>query len=345
MVALFLSRSILALEVSLDDNFANSRVETKRLVTHSGSFHADDVMAYAVLSVIYPSAVLLRTRDPHILSSLTATDIVFDVGGVFDERRRFYDHHQNDRPLRADGVPYSSVGLVWRFHGMDYLDLVIPGDTDEMKRVIWSRVDSKIMLPIDGCDNGIPEFAPISEMTHSNLSTMIEDFIPTWDQVDQDYDAAFQRAADTFGATLARRVEKIASSMRAEHRVFAAIQQSSDPRFAVIPDGLPVGRVVHEHGFDELLYLIEKSRSGEEWYVNCVRPKGEPFGQRKPLPELWAGLRDGALASVTGIPDAIFCHPMRFTCGAASLASALKLVEQALAWNPQHAKSSSYLSS
>ena len=54
------------------------------------------------------------------------------------------------------------------------------------------------------------------------------------------------------------------------------------------------------------------------------------FNPRKPLPESWAGLRDQALAEVTGVPDSVFCHSARFIAGAKSLDSAIKLAELAL---------------
>ena len=39
-----------------------------RVVTHDGTFHADDVFAYAVLRAALPNAMLVRSRDPDILA-------------------------------------------------------------------------------------------------------------------------------------------------------------------------------------------------------------------------------------------------------------------------------------
>ena len=46
-------------------------------VTHSGKFHADDVLAWALLSEFLPQRIeLTRTRDVDIIKN---ADLVFDV--------------------------------------------------------------------------------------------------------------------------------------------------------------------------------------------------------------------------------------------------------------------------
>lgn len=56
----------------------------------------------------------------------------------------------------------------------------------------------------------------------------------------------------------------------------------------------------------------------------------DDFVPRCPLPEAWAGLRDEALALVSGVEDAIFCHRARFIASALSLEGAQKMVALAL---------------
>lgn len=61
--------------------------------THSGRFHADEIVACALLKQLpeYADAQIIRTRDTEQLADC---DIVVDVGGVFDPTRHRYDHHQ-----------------------------------------------------------------------------------------------------------------------------------------------------------------------------------------------------------------------------------------------------------
>ena len=55
------------------------------VVTHSGSFHTDDVAAYSLIRVVYDRrARVIRTRDKKLFAT---GDIVIDVGGIFDPGR------------------------------------------------------------------------------------------------------------------------------------------------------------------------------------------------------------------------------------------------------------------
>ena len=53
------------------------------IVTHEGSFHADDVVAAAVLSLLFNDPQIVRTRDMELINSLQNSCVV-DVGEVYD---------------------------------------------------------------------------------------------------------------------------------------------------------------------------------------------------------------------------------------------------------------------
>ena len=80
------------------------------LVTHNGQFHADEVMAVALLSLFniidLNTINIVRTRDMSIISQ---ADIVLDVGGVYEPEKLRFDHHQ----LRKGTI--SSAGFVWKW--------------------------------------------------------------------------------------------------------------------------------------------------------------------------------------------------------------------------------------
>lgn len=301
---------------------------TTRLITHSGSFHADDVLSFIVLSRLFPEARLLRTRDQDVLGSVTAEDIVFDVGYAYDSTLRRYDHHQPCRHFRDDGSPYSSFGLVWLHHGREYVLALCPDLDVSLVEAVWASVDRRFVTDIDHADNGYVAEGRDVPLSATTVSLLVEDYVPSWDE-DANYDDRFLEAAAAFSGILEHRVRKAASRARAEEAVVAAFHAAKDPRVVVIPDYMPVGSVVSRYDFHQAVYLVEHGRSGE-WFVNCVRPEGNPFGQRKPLPSRWAGLRDDALAAVTGVEDAVFCHLERFTCAARSLESALRMAYMAL---------------
>lgn len=86
------------------------------IATHSGSFHADESLAVALLRSLpsYAAFDLVRTRDPVLLKDAT---IVVDVGGTYDASSHRYDHHQRgfDENFGQGFVTkLSSAGLVYK---------------------------------------------------------------------------------------------------------------------------------------------------------------------------------------------------------------------------------------
>ena len=81
-----------------------------QLVTHNGSFHADEVTAVALLQLYgilkKDQFEVLRTRD---IEQINQADIVVDVGAVHDAETRRFDHHQ------IKDAKISSAGLVWQW--------------------------------------------------------------------------------------------------------------------------------------------------------------------------------------------------------------------------------------
>ena len=100
--------------------------------THAGKFHADDVFATALLQIIRP--------DIRITRGFVVPDdfdgIVYDIGfGMFD-------HHQEPREYRANGIPYAAFGLLWRVLG--------PGLVGERQARL---IDENFIQPLDLNDN------------------------------------------------------------------------------------------------------------------------------------------------------------------------------------------------
>ena len=88
------------------------------LVTHSGGFHADELLSSAVLTRLFPEARLIRSRD-EAWTKPAPDRLVYDVGRAYDPAAGIFDHHQREAPLREDGRPFSSFGLIWRSFGRD----------------------------------------------------------------------------------------------------------------------------------------------------------------------------------------------------------------------------------
>ena len=117
-----------------------------KVVTHDGSFHADDVFACAALSLWAErngrKIEIIRTRDENLIKR---ADIVLDVGMEYDPEKNKFDHHQKDGAgEREFGIRYSSFGLVWKKFGIEL------SGSEKAAKVI----DKILVAPIDAYDNG-----------------------------------------------------------------------------------------------------------------------------------------------------------------------------------------------
>ena len=128
----------------------------KRAFTHAGKFHADDVFSSALLKMIYEDIKIERGfKVPEDFDG-----IVFDIGfGKFD-------HHQADREVRENGIPYAAFGLLWREYGKLFLE----GDA-------FLEFDEKFVQPMDESDN--------TGCKHE-ISDLIDKFNPSWNEEPSD---------------------------------------------------------------------------------------------------------------------------------------------------------------
>lgn len=294
-------------------------------LTHDGPFHADEVTAFAVLRLASPGidAGFVRTRDPALIPR---AGIVFDVGGIYAPEAGRYDHHMPEPPRRADGTPYSSAGLIWRDFGRAAIGTLLPhAGADEIDD-IWNRIDMAFVLPIDRIDNGLHPPPPLS------LATVIDTMNPAWDESGLDEDSLFREAAALVETALRREIRTVHAEIRARSTVLAAATESADPRILELPANMPWQGAVFAAGLP-VLYALYRDRGGL-WRIDCMPTEPGAFQQRHPLPAGWAGLRDEALQRASGVPDAVFVHPARFTGGARSLDGARAMARLALADTP-----------
>jgi uncharacterized UPF0160 family protein len=291
-----------------------------KAVTHNGTFHADDVFAYAVLKAATKGQVeLTRTRDEAIFA---AAEVLFDVGGICDPAKGRYDHHMRNKPMRTDGMPFSSVGLVWQDYGRTAVQNLQPGlSLIEIER-IWRMLDQGIIRDIDISDNGALPSSP------GHVALVLESWNPTHAEPDRNEMTAFHEAATTAGAILERSIAQAFAAVQAMGLVEESAKVAADPRILVLERKVPWEEAVFELGLDQLLFVVRPA--GKAWSVNAVPPEKGSFAQRKPLPDPWGGLRDAALVETSGVADATFCHPALFVCGASSLEGALALARKAV---------------
>lgn len=299
----------------------------RTLITHSGAFHADDVLAYLVLHAIHPAADLLRTRDQARIDAARDA-IVFDVGNVYDADVRRFDHHQLDRAQRDDGLPYSALGLVWQHYGVEYLVNALRYDEAEAEE-IHRRFDQTFVRDIDALDNGLLEDSQRPLLHAMALPALIGSMRPDFDDDDpRAEDHAFIKASLAAEPFFEARIREIASNIRSEKIVKQAIEERSHPNWIELPRAMDYLNPILESGEENMHFVINPS--GNEWRLNVVQKSPDSFEARKDLPADWAGKRDAELSAVTGVEDARFCHIARFIAVADSRDGIMRLLQQAL---------------
>ena len=296
------------------------------LVTHSGGFHADELLSSVILTRLYPEAALLRSRDADWITP-GAGRIIYDVGRDYDPEALIFDHHQRPGPLREDGQPFSSFGLIWQHYGHDYLRSFDVPEADLVD--IHRSFDQGFVLPVDLIDNGALEPSVAGPLAGMTLPVLLETLKPVFDERGEDADdRAFMAALPVARAFVEAAIKGKAAKRRAEAMVMQAIEVAGDGRVLELLTGMPFRGAVEKAGADHLLLVVHPR--GEAWALTTIRKSGDSFEARADLPEAWAGLTDAELEAASGVPGAKFCHNARFIAVAASREAVLRMADLAV---------------
>lgn len=263
------------------------------VVTHSGPFHADYVLAVALLRRwVDAAATVTRTRDPARIAS---ADVVVDVGGRHDPATRRFDHHQ-----ASYTGPRSAAGLVLEW-------LRAEGRLDAE---LFQLLDERLVRYVDDVDNGrvaprfdVPCFARLVDVANHGCTSFA------------DFDHAFEGAVGIAGAWLRGLVVGFEEERAGVAIVHAAMDAAVARGSAIVelprhlrwkPPYFAAGGATHPTAF-----VLFPGLDGL-WQAVAIPPSEASFDQKVPLPATWAGLVDAELEAAVGVPGAKFCHKNRF---------------------------------
>ena len=322
------------------------------LATHSGTFHADDCLAYVLLTGALglgeagAGHELVRTRDRALLEK---ADIVWDVGGVADAAAWRFDHHQPGAPAAANGDPLSSAGLVWRAAepasgrslGQLYVRSVLVRSgfaavADDAVAKIAEGIGSKLVRHVDLVDNGVVRASP------TDLASLVDGYNGAWDAPSQSDPASFE-AEQLRGFLLASRmvaevVERLVEKERGAVFAYRAVVRAWEdckagvsglhPDLLELPRGMPWKRAAFDLNMP-ILYVMSPEPDGR-WKVQAMPADKTSFNNRLDMPGAWRGLQDAALEQASGIPGAVFAHRGGHLAVAATREAALAMARACL---------------
>jgi uncharacterized UPF0160 family protein len=276
----------------------------KKIATHSGNFHLDEIVAITVLRLLNPEAELIRTRDPLEFSK---ADIRVDVGEAYDTESNTYDHHQKGGAGNRDnGVPYASAGLIWKHFGRELCN------SDEAH----TMVDEKLIQFVDKIDNGIKDY---SKGTYT-LYEMIKSLNSA------EGDSGFGKALDLLSYITKQEISLANSQHETNTYIRNLLPQFEKKPYIILDRDCPWEQVIVNES--DKLYVIYPSTDGRV-RMRCVPVEAEGFLSRKTLPESWRGLSGSELVEASGVSGAVFCHKNGFLASAKSVDDAVSLAMKA----------------
>jgi uncharacterized UPF0160 family protein len=294
--------------ISLLEWRQNMRI--KKVGTHNGTFHADDVIAFVILNELHGPLELIRSRDEEILSTC---DLVFDVGGGK------YDHHTNDKEYRDNGIPYAAAGLIWKEFGAALLEK--KGVSSHYVKKVHKYIDDQYIQGLDAVDNGV-RFT--REVIVPELPSEIHRFNPKWN-LEEDEDEKFYEATQFGKLSLMNLIKDQLSKVAAITIIEEAYQKRAKKQLLVLEQHCPWHHALLEIDTKKEVQFVIYNDPRKGYLIQVVPVHGNTFEARKDLPHEWAGKNANELNEIIGISDAIFAHPARFIAGAKSKDSIMKM--------------------
>src|SRR3989344_387125 len=286
------------------------------VVTHNGSFHADDVFACATLILWAEkeniNLKIVRSRDDNIIKK---ADIVVDVGDIYDPIKNRFDHHQRGGAGEHDnGIPYASFGLVWKKYGEQICN-----------QEIAKTIENKLVLPIDAIDNGINVSKNLREDVKV-YSVAREMIYPLRFSPDG---KGFEHFIEIAKIILKSEINMAKEIMEQQKKVEEEITNQLEPEIFILNEDIYWDEAVTH--YKKIKMVIYPEPDTNLWCAEATKDNLLDYGSnRAAFPESWRGLRDQALIKISGNSEAVFCHRAGFFAVAMSKEGAIEMARKAL---------------
>lgn len=303
----------------------------KTIVTHPVNFHPDDIFGVATLLILLKKTApkekikILRSTDPKVWAK---GDFVLDIGRQYVPAKNLFDHHQEggagERP--NGGIPYASVGLIWKKFGKK-----IAGSQS-----LADYVDEKLISVIDADDNGILLYTAIRE---DIVPIPLERYVYMQVQVarrkfeishnEKEFDKKFMELLPWAESVITHFIENGKYKEKVKKIADKIYKKAKDKRVMVMDEYI---------GFDfsefpePLVVVYPDIRSPGNWGAKGVQTGTlDKSDLRFKFPKPWRGKNTPAeLAKASGVADAYFCHNAGFLAVAKSKKGILEMVEKAI---------------
>lgn len=270
-------------------------------VTHSGTFHVDDVISTIFLSKIFNKINLIRV--PSMENRSANNKLVFDIGlGEFD-------HHQKNRNgKRENGIYYSSIGLLWKKYGKEYLKKIKAKNIEK----VYEYMDEELIQYIDATDNmqmkylknkTSPDFVKLCNPEWNENITEEEGFVRALKLADEFWNIYIKHAL--------AEIEAI--------EIIIKKTNETDDNYAIFDKELPYRKAIDLLENKNIKYLIFKSK--RECYDIRIIDKEIEFKKEIVMNDIKQA------RSLSKIRDLLYVDARGKLCCTETLDSAIKLVK------------------
>ena len=286
------------------------------MITHSGSFHPDDVFSTMFLSNLNPDEIVIRLSK--LPDKLKENIKVYDIGfGKFD-------HHQPDAKMRNANIKYCSFGLLWSAYGEEYLQRITP----DYKK-LWQIIDEKLVMQIDAIDNGV--FPKIeAEYSLLDLDKIIDLFNNAWNE-NEDNDENFREACAVADLIFKRLITKELAKIEAS-KIIEEIIEQNEGEILILPKYLPYQEAIHTSlnpkAKNVKVIIFPSNRGGYNIKPMTISKESKQLVVN--FDKRFFGLHDEELVRISGIKTAKFVHNTGFIASTETLEDALLLAQNAL---------------
>lgn len=267
-----------------------------KVITHSGRFHSDEVMAIGILGMyletLFPRTGLsiTRTRDKAMLTEAINNPETFlvDVGLTYDANKLCFDHHQvsfTDTFSDTHDIPLSSCGLIYRHYGRQLIDAIglqiYPDRSYDLDHV-YNKVYNWLILPIDANDNGV-SFVERTDLLRYNPVTLPQ-IIGRMNQPDVNsdeqrtyFDDACELSAQIFEDCVFRVLRDSHEFVTEEPVFLEDVRTSEFEEVLVLSKAINVGPLLRKHDPDQQFKLVIAPSSRDTWLLWTVNTHHSQF--------------------------------------------------------------------
>lgn len=258
---------------------------------------------------------VVRTRNPQ---EIEGAYVALDVGGVYDNAKLRYDHHQREFTDVHEGtsVKLAACGLIWKHFGTCLITKFHPELDLEQVQSMWQSVDETICRPVDLQDNGQGTFKVEGAEAQALTVSMMVAAFNQQDIYSPAQDEAFIRVVEILKEYVLNFLRAGANKLQLLKEAEEAVEQQKGNRVLVLDKFLPYREVVLKANAEGAQFDLVTYPAKGQWNLQTVPVDDTPenfYSQRVSLPErLWGLTGPEASKEQLGGCDLVFCHKTGF---------------------------------